>query len=305
MDMDADQPRSGGPSNTLRLQRSLAAIACLVNKSWYTETVRYLYQTVIISRPSHYVSLFTGHGPMHVGNPGEHTKLLKLVTPPRSSLPLCVHRTVVPYIQFDFGSSSVFFDRVDSFSGRTLRHLGRTTERISALATCSVPLYQLAMCLEASKMRLFVSEEHPVDGNDDIWQDLIAGHVAALRMMANLQHLVLDAELYLILLPAYFKTWCQTDMWIQVLAALKSESTAKPMATFFDETSVSTLTLIGAHVPTLAFLARISRAPKVTEINLAGWNKPDIPEAWSSFLKEERASPDPLCNWVETDPNSL
>lgn len=75
---------------------------------------------------------------------------------------------------------------------------------------------------------------------DDIWQDLIAGHVAALRMMRYLKHLVLDVELYLVLLPPYFREWCQNDTWRQVLNALNNEDHA-PMATFFDETGIKTV----------------------------------------------------------------
>ena len=228
--------------SALCLNFRAATITCLVNRTWYTESTRWLYQTVVVSKEKHYPALFTNHGPLHIGQAGERTKVLKLLTPPQTSIQLCVHRAIIPYVQFDFGSSRVFFDKIDPETGRPLQELGRTTARISALATSSVPLYQLTMCLQTAKLRLYISDDHPVDGTDDVWQDLIAGHVAALRMMKDLEHLVLDAELYLVLLPTYFKTWCRTDMWRQVLDALKSESKEK-MATFFDETHITTVSL--------------------------------------------------------------
>lgn len=186
---------------------------------------------------------------MHQGNPGQHTKVLKLLTPPQITTRLCVHRATVPYVQFDFGSSKVFFDRIEPESGKTLQEIGRTDSRIGALATYSVPLYQLTMCLEATKFRLFVSEENPVDPDNNIWQDLIAGHVASLRMMYHLQHLVLDAQLYAThLLPPYFASWCNSKAWRNVLSTLESAGQLKPMATFFDETYVTTVSPPTIHI---------------------------------------------------------
>ncbi|KAG8850397.1 hypothetical protein FRB96_000461 [Tulasnella sp. 330] len=283
------------------LNHRRAATACLVNRVWYTETARSLYKTVTLQRPSHFENIFGGHGAMHKGRAGQFTQILTLHTPPQNAIHLCAQRSIVPYVQFDFGSSRSFFTKPDEETKKPIEQLGRTSQRIGALATRSVPLYQLTLCLEAKKLRLFVSETNPVDSSDDIWQDLIAGHVAALRMMVHLEHLIIDAELYLILLPMYFKTWCQTDMWQQVLTALKSEATAKPMATFFDDTHLNTLTFVGSHVPTLAFLARISCAPRVKNINLVGWNQPGINEEWLAFVKEDRLVADPMCNWVAED----
>ncbi|KAG9002561.1 hypothetical protein FRB94_005815 [Tulasnella sp. JGI-2019a] len=301
-------PSASSPSHA-QIDRNLnhprAAIACMVNHFWYDETVRSLYTTVTLQKPSHFENLFGGHGAMHQGRAGEFTQVLTLHAPPQNAIQLCAHRSTVPYVQFDFGSSKSFFTRLDEDTGKPIEELGRTPQRIGALATRSVPLYQLTLCLEATKLRLFVSETNPVDSTDDIWQDLIAGHVAALRMMTHLEHLIIDAELYLILLPTYFKAWCQTDLWRQVLLALKSEASAKPMATFFDDTHLKTLTFVGSHIPTLAFLARISCAPRVKNINLVGWNQPGIDEDWSNFVKEGRSMRDPMCNWVAEDVKEL
>lgn len=314
--------------NHRNLNYHRAATACLVNHGWYTEAVRSLYGTVTLRHPAHFDYMFgrhSVHGVMRQGRPGEHTQVLTLRNPPQNVCRFFDLRSTVPYIRFDLGSSRCFFTQVDEETKKPIEQLGRTTQRIGALATRSVPLYQLTMSLEARMLRLFVSEANPIDSTDDIWQDLIAGHIAALRMMVHVEHLIIDAELYLILLPSYFKTWCRTTEWQVVLEALKAEASEKPMATFFDDTHLETvswsdprqlsilqlylnasvaplqLTFVGSHVPTLAFLARISRAPRVKNINLVGWNQCGMKEEWVTFVKEDRLLVDAMCNWVAED----
>ncbi|KAG9050485.1 hypothetical protein FS837_004979 [Tulasnella sp. UAMH 9824] len=158
------------------------------------------------------------------------------------------------------------------------------------------------MGLATRKLRLFISKDHVVDPKNDIWQDLVGGHIAALRMMVDLRHLVIDADVYLLLLPGYFKGWCRSPHWRQALASVRAE--AETMATFFDGTLLDTMTLISDHVPTLAFLAAISRAPKIGRINLVGWKKPALDPSWAAFVEEENSC-DNVVRWSDEDPDEL
>jgi hypothetical protein len=221
-----------------------AASLCLVNRAWNSEAVKFLYRKIIVRQQSHFTSLFAHQGPMHLNGPGQQTKHLQLLVPPTSYHSFCVHRVPIERVDFDFGSSRIFFDTKDSATGLPLSQAGRTSGRIATLATCSVPLYQLTLSLTATTMRLFISSDNPLT-KDDIWQDLLAGHIAALRMMKHLDHLILDAELYLVLLPGYFQTWCDNEQWQGVLAALKDEAGVNNIATFFDETA---LTKVGVRL---------------------------------------------------------
>ncbi|KAG8958913.1 hypothetical protein FRC00_002158 [Tulasnella sp. 408] len=270
-------PNRDSPISPARVvDRNRAAVACLVNRSC----------------PS---------SPLNAGYLSEGTKTLKLLTPVPRGL-LYFNCASVPYIQFDFGSSCTFFDVIEPQSGKRIKDLDRSEARIGALALNSVPLYQLTMGLSTRKLRLFISEDHVVDPQNDIWQDLVGGHIAALRMMVHLQHLVIDADVYLLLLPGYFKEWCRSPHWRQALASVRAE--AETMATFFDDTPLHTMTLISDHVPTLAFLAAISRAPQIKRINLVGWKKPALDPSWGAFLEEENNCAS-VVRWSDEDPDEL
>ncbi|KAG8932934.1 hypothetical protein FRC01_011651 [Tulasnella sp. 417] len=298
----SDNLNRNSPTSPVRgIDRNRAAVACLVNRSWYSEAVRWLYTTVTISRPCHYAGVFCLSSPLNAGYLSEGTKTLKLLTPvPRGlSYSDCAS---VPYIQFDFGSSCAFFDVIEPQSGKRIKDLDRSEARIGALALNSVPLYQLTMALATKKLRLFISKDRAVDPGNDIWQDLVGGHIAALRMMIHLQHLVIDADVYLLLLPGYFKEWCRSPHWRQALASVRAE--AETMATFFDDTPLHTMTLISDHVPTLAFLAAISRAPQILRINLVGWKKPALDPSWAAFLEEENKCAS-VVRWSDEDPDQL
>lgn len=64
------------------------------------------------------------------------------------------------------------------------------------------------------------------------------------------------------------------------------------------------MTLISDHVPTLAFLAAISRAPQISRINLVGWNKPALDPSWAAFLEEEKNCAG-VVRWSDEDPDEL
>ncbi|KIO31266.1 hypothetical protein M407DRAFT_19645 [Tulasnella calospora MUT 4182] len=226
--------RNSPTSPAQRVDRNRAAAACLVNRSWYSEAIRWLYTKVTISKPCHYAGVFCPSSPINLS---EGTKSLKLLTPVPRGL-LYFNCAKVPYIQFDFGSSCTFFDVIEPQSGKRIKDLDRSEARIGALALNSVPLYQLTMGLETRKLRLFISKDRVVDPQNDIWQDLVGGHIAALRMMVHLRHLVIDADVYLLLLPGYFKEWCRSPHWRQALASVRAE--AETMATFFDDTPLHT-----------------------------------------------------------------
>ncbi|KAG8972957.1 hypothetical protein FRC05_009373 [Tulasnella sp. 425] len=295
--------RNGDPLTppAKEVDRTCAAVACLVNRSWYSEAVHWLYTAVTISRPGHYAGVFCPSSFLNARYRSETTKTLKLLTPVPRGL-FYFDLATVPYIQFDFGSSCTFFDIIEPQSGKRIEDLDRSEARIGALALNSVPLYQLTMGLATRKLRLFISKDHAVDPQNDIWQDLVGGHIAALRMMVHLEHLVIDADVYLLLLPGYFKEWCRSPHWRQALASVRAE--AETMATFFDETPLRTMTLISDHVPTLAFLAAISRAPQISRINLVGWNKPALDPSWAAFLEEEKNCAG-VVRWSDEDPDEL
>lgn len=290
--------RNSPTSPAQRVDRNRAAAACLVNRSWYSEAIRWLYTKVTISKPCHYAGVFCPSSPINLS---EGTKSLKLLTPVPRGL-LYFNCAKVPYIQFDFGSSCTFFDVIEPQSGKRIKDLDRSEARIGALALNSVPLYQLTMGLETRKLRLFISKDRVVDPQNDIWQDLVGGHIAALRMMVHLRHLVIDADVYLLLLPGYFKEWCRSPHWRQALASVRAE--AETMATFFDDTPLHTMTLISDHVPTLAFLAAISRAPQISTINLVGWKQPALDPSWAAFLEEENNCAR-VVRWSDEDPDEL
>ncbi|KAG9015607.1 hypothetical protein FRB90_004747 [Tulasnella sp. 427] len=288
-------------TSSSEIDRTCAAVACLVNRSWYSEAVRWLHSSITISKPCHFAGVFCPSSFLNSENCSETIKTMKLLTPVPRGL-LYFNCATVPYIQFDFGSSRSFFDTLEPQYGKPIKDLDRNEARIGALALNSVPLYQLTMGLTAKKLRLFISDDHPVDPQNDIWQDLIGGHIAALRMMVHLEHLVIDADVYLLLLPTYFKEWCRSPHWRQALASVRAE--AETMATFFDETPLRTMTMISDHVPTLAFLAAISRAPKISRINLLGWRKPVLDPSWVDFLEDEKSCPG-VVRWSDEDPDDV
>lgn len=245
-------PNRDSPISSAQVvDRNRAAVACLVNRSWYSEAIRWLYTTVSISRPCHYTGVFSPSSPLNAGYLSEGTKTLKLLTPVPRGL-LYFNCAPVPYIQFDFGSSCTFFDVIEPQSGKRIKDLDRSEARIGALALNSVPLYQLTMGLATRKLRLFISKDHVVDPQNDIWQDLVGGHIAALRMMIRLQHLVIDADVYLLLLPGYFKEWCRSPHWRQALASVRAE--AETMATFFDDTPLHTVSYFPNCCPMLLII---------------------------------------------------
>ena len=78
------------------------------------------------------------------------------------------------------------------------------------------------------------------DEDDEIWRPLIMGHLATLRTAFGLEHLVLDAHLYLLALPPFVREWCCRLLWEEVLEFLRSlGDEADRVTTLLDDSHIA------------------------------------------------------------------
>lgn len=224
------------------LDYPLAARLGRVNSSWCGFIDPKLYNTVVIRHQSRYPALFHRESfAAREVNPIRYIqRLILLVPPPQDwrAFDTFWHMPQgrgfnIPEVSFDMASVREQFSVV--------RRLPRGTH-VQKFANQALGLYQLLLDFRTTSYHLFISS--PMLENDDpsLWAEVMAGHLAAFKMIDNVKSLTIEGDLYLALLPKCIKGWAQSESWQLILGIVKEDNEVA-MPTLIDETCLEKVSL--------------------------------------------------------------
>ncbi|KAG8890252.1 hypothetical protein FRB98_000163 [Tulasnella sp. 332] len=273
------------------LRRSVGASLRLVNHAWQASVDPSFFRNVIIKNKSHFDPLLGRVGALRITNgPAKYVKKIRL-----DWFPDLVYGTGQTQIKVEEFHHDISFMREELWDIVSMNP--GSTDRLLEVVNRSVPLYKLIMDAEPRTLRITrdVYDRDARIRERSFWRDVVGAHMASLKQMATVRHVIIDSETYLQVLPQVVELWSDSNDWVETLAILRSQNAAAPNGgithTVFQESHVEEVTITGTSVPVLAILGVMSEGKQIDTINFSGWdvNKEDHPEPWKNFLKAERA----------------
>ncbi|KAG9009419.1 hypothetical protein FRB94_012076 [Tulasnella sp. JGI-2019a] len=274
------------------LNRAVAASLRLVNHAWQLSVEPSLFRDIVIKNKRHFDPLLGHDGALRMPHgPAKHVKKIRIDWFPELVEPGAGHAQIeVEEFHHDLSfMRQELWDVVNLNAG--------ATDRLLEVVNRSVPLYRIIIDSKPATLRISrdVYNRSARIQERSFWRDVVGAHMASLKQMTTVKHVIIDSETYLQVLPQVVELWSETVDWVETLEILRGQNAAAPDGgithTVFQDSHVKEVTITGTSVPVLAILGVMSEGKQIKLINFCGWDtdEENHPEQWKAFLRSEKA----------------